>query len=219
MRHELIVLPQRSPPHHRRHKVMLALIAIATVTLALCVRLYPARTSHARPPWIYGARTARFTVVEFADLQCAFCRMYFPTLHAWIDAHPDVKLEWRHLPLAEHQPAATQAARLAECAGEFGGPQLFWWTVEWLYQHPSTQIAHPEGLYPASAARAIHSCLQSDRPDTIIRRQMTEATQDAITATPTLRLLDQRDGRAITLMGMVSPDALSSAIDALATSN
>ena len=33
----------------------------------------------------------------------------------------------------------------------------------------------------------------------------------------TLRLLDRRTGRAMTLTGVVSPDVLSSAIDALAT--
>jgi protein-disulfide isomerase len=216
MRHDLIVLEKPSPDYH---VARLGVIAITAVALLLCLHIYRPRTSHFQPPWSYGAPTARFTVVEFADLQCPYCRMYFPTLHAWIDAHPDVNWQWRHLPLAEHEPAATQAARLAECAGEFGGSRLFWWTVEWLYQHPSTQIVHPESLYPVPAAISIRSCLQSDRPDAIVRRQMTEAAQDAITGTPTLRLLDHRDGRTATLVGRVSPDDLSSAIDALATPN
>ncbi len=223
MSYELIVLPTRSSLLYKRHRVLvLSMIVITTVAVVLWLGRYlsgPHAAYNAHPPWIYGTPTARFTVVEFADLQCAYCRMYFPTLHAWIDAHPDVNWEWRHLPLAEHEPAATQAARLAECAGEFGGPRLFWWTVQWLYQHPSEQIAHPDALYQPPAAEAIRACLQSDRPGAIVRRQLTEATQEAITATPTLRLLDRRDGRAVTIAGMVSPDVLSSAVDALATSN
>jgi protein-disulfide isomerase len=221
MSHELITLPKSSSP--RRHRVLvLSMIVITTVAIVLwlgpCLNRPP--TAHSgHPPWIYGTPTARFTVIEFADLECAYCAMYFPTLHAWIDAHPDVNWEWRHLPLAEHEPAATQAARLAECAGEFGGSPLFWWTVQWLYQHPGERIARPEGLYRAAAAEAIRKCLQSDRPGAIVRRQRGEATQEAITATPTLRLLDRRDGRAVTVAGIVSPDVLSSALDALANSN
>jgi protein-disulfide isomerase len=223
MSNDLIVLPPRSPLNRSRSVLMLAIVVIAAVTLLIYVGkcLKGARTSHApaRPPWVYGTPTARFTLVEFADLQCAYCRMYFPTLRAWIDAHPDVNWEWRHLPMAAHEPEATEAARLAECAGEVGGSPLFWWTVEWLYQHPSEQIAHPEGLYQAPAAHAIHTCLQTDRPGSIVRQQLIAATQEAITATPTLRLLDRRGGRAVTIAGMVSPDVLSSAVDALATSD
>jgi len=222
MSHDLIVLPARSSLYRQHRVLVLSVIVVATVAFLLWIGRYlnkPHAAYTAHPPWIYGAPTARFTVVEFADLQCAYCRMYFPTLHAWIDAHPDVNWEWRHLPLAEHEPAATQAARLAECAGEFGGSDLFWWTVQWLYQHPSEPIEHPETLYQPPAAEAIRACLHSDRPGAIVRRQLLEATQEAITATPTLRLLDRRDGRAVTVTGIVSPDVLSSAIDALAASN
>jgi protein-disulfide isomerase len=42
----------------------------------------------AGPPWRYGRADARFTVVEYADLECPFCRAYFAVLKRWIDAHP-----------------------------------------------------------------------------------------------------------------------------------
>jgi protein-disulfide isomerase len=220
MSRELIVRPTPLQMPHRHRILALAMIVLVAVALTLCVRGYlngSTTPRGARPPWIYGAPAARFTVVEFADLECAYCRLYFPTLRAWIDAHPDVNWEWRHLPLAEHEPAASQAARLAECAGEVGGAPLFWWTVEWLYQHPNEHMAHPEGLYQARAAKTIRQCLQSERPGAIVREQQSEATRQAITATPTLRLLDRSDGRAVTVTGVVSPDVLSSALDALAT--
>ena len=31
-------------------------------------------TAPAGPPWRYGRADARFTVVEYADLECPFCR-------------------------------------------------------------------------------------------------------------------------------------------------
>lgn len=50
----------------------------------------PAPASASGPPWRYGRDDARFTVVEYADLECPFCRAYFAVLKRWIDAHPDV---------------------------------------------------------------------------------------------------------------------------------
>ncbi|RMV90364.1 DSBA oxidoreductase, partial [Pseudomonas amygdali pv. tabaci] len=67
--------------------------------------------------WVYGSRDARFTIVEYADLECPYCKDYFPQLKAWVDQHPDVNLQWHHLPLPMHEPAASYEARWAECAG------------------------------------------------------------------------------------------------------
>jgi protein-disulfide isomerase len=222
MSHELIVLPARSSLNRHHRVLVLSIIVITTAAAVLWLGrcLNPLPTAHGgRPPWIYGTPNARFTVVEFADLECAYCRMYFPTLHAWIDAHPDVNWEWRHLPLAEHEPAATQAARLAECAGEAGGPRLFWATVEWLYGHPDQPVQPPHDFYSRRDSAAIQTCLQSDRPDAIVRRQVAEARREQITATPTLRVMDRRLGGSVTLIGLVPSDALSSAIDGLAVPN
>ena len=220
MRYDLIVLAKRLPDCHRHYPVVLASALILVVTLVLCLHMHQPRTAHAQqPPWIYGAATARFTVVEFADLECAYCRLYFPTLRAWVNAHPDVNWEWRHLPLAEHEPTATQDAELTECAGEVGGPRLFWSTVDWLYGHPDHRAPRPEGLFNSRVTSAVRACLESNRPQVTIRRQVAEARQEGITATPTLRLTDHHRGQSVVLTGPIPPDILSSAIDALASSS
>lgn len=41
----------------------------------------------------------RMTLVEFADYRCPHCRTAYPTLHAFTQAHPDVKLVFKHFPL------------------------------------------------------------------------------------------------------------------------
>lgn len=222
MSNDLMVRPIRVSMRPRDRMLALAVVTLAAALLTLCARgcLTASRASHGgRPPWIYGAPAARFTVVEFADLECAYCRMYFPTLKAWIDAHPDVNWEWHHLPLAEHEPAASEAARLCECAGEAGGAPLFWWTVEWLYQHPDEHARGLDELYQPATTKAIRKCLQSARPGTVVRNQQEEAAQQTISATPTLRLLDRRDGRTVTVTGVVATDVLSSAIDSLASTH
>src|SRR5690606_1556557 len=69
---------------------------------------------------------ARFTLIEYPDLERPYCQAYFPILMRWIDANPDVNWQWHHLPLAMHDPVATHQARLVECAGETGGHAAFW---------------------------------------------------------------------------------------------
>ncbi|MBN9459666.1 MAG: thioredoxin domain-containing protein [Burkholderiales bacterium] len=171
----------------------------------------------AGPPWRYGRTDARYTVIEYADLECPYCRAYFAVLKRWIDTHPEVGLQWHHLPLPMHEPAASKDARLVECVGEAGGHRAFWQAVEWVYTHTRGDgQGLPEGLRYPDLAPAAQQCLDSDRPDVVIRAQSVAAAQANIKATPTLRLQDREAGKTLLLHGPVEGDALLSAIDLLA---
>lgn len=183
------------------------------------VHSHPNATStpaHSGPPWIYGAQDARFTLVEYADLECPYCQAYFPILRAWIDTHPEVNWQWHHLPLSIHEPATTRDALIAECAGEIGGQSEFWGAVAWIYQHTrgDGQGLPTDAQYPHPSA-ALEACLDGIHPDTLIRAQAEEAAHDGIAVTPSLRLVDHQTGKTLTLHGPVEGDALLSAIDLL----
>lgn len=169
------------------------------------------------PPWRHGRPDARFTVIEYADLECPFCRTYFPVLRRWIDEHPDVALQWHHLPLAMHEPAASAEARLVECIGAAGGDAAFWQAVEWVYTHTlGNGRGLPEELRYPDLSPAAQQCLASERPNAFIRAQAEEASKRGVTATPALFLLDRETGRTLLLHGPVEGDALLSALDLLA---
>ena len=215
----VIATPARWTTHHRF--IQLCLIAIIT---ALLISWAGLRAGHwtqtlGRPPWVYGAPNARFTVIEFSDLECPYCRTYFPILRAWVDAHTDVNWEWRHLPLADHEPRATQSARFVECVGEVSGAQRFWQTVGWLYTHPDHSGLRPEEFVDTSKRALFARCLASERPDATLRNQARDAAQYQVTGTPTLLMLDHEGEHTMMLAGMFSPDALSSALDRLAASS
>lgn len=57
------------------------------------------------PPWQMGNPEGRFTLTLYADLECPFCREYFPQLKHWVGNNTDVALQWHHQPLAAHEPA------------------------------------------------------------------------------------------------------------------
>lgn len=46
-----------------------------------------------------GTGEPKMTLVEFADYLCPHCRHAYPTLHAFTQAHPDVKLVFKSFPL------------------------------------------------------------------------------------------------------------------------
>lgn len=173
------------------------------------------------PPWRYGNADARFTVIQYADLECPYCQAYFPILRQWIDANADVNWQWHHLPLASHEPAATEEARLAECAGETGGHAAFWRTVGWIYEHTRGDgRGLPAGSSLPGMTHALQACLASERADAVVDAQADEAAREGIAATPTLRFVDHQTGRSLLLpAGAIEIDALSSAIDWLAASN
>lgn len=170
------------------------------------------------PPWTYGPADTRFTLTLYADLECPYCQGYLPQLQNWIDHTPEVNLQWRHLPLPLHDPAATQQARLVECVGEAGGATEFWRAIAWVYKNTRSngQGVPPELVFPDHST-ALQNCLNSDRPDAVIHAQKAEAAGSGLTATPSLQLADNLTHNTLQLQGPISGDALLSALDLLAT--
>lgn len=207
-----------------RRRVVLSTIAgialLAVIVTLVGVRHRSPSTPTTVPPWVYGNVQARYTLIEYADLECPYCKAYFPVLKAWIDAHPEVNWQWQHRPLAIHEPAATREARLAECAGRTNGNEEFWRAVAWIYANTR---GNGEGL-PASAvfpetSPKLKSCLDTPAVGKAVQAQAEAAHRAGIDATPTVKLVDRSSGKAIVLEGAVEGDALLSAMDWLADSS
>lgn len=168
------------------------------------------------PPWLLGRNDARYTLTLYADLECPFCKAYFPVIKSWIDGHPDTALIWHHLPLSIHEPAATELAVLAECAGKAGGQSAFWDAVTWIYRHTrSDGRGLPDGMSYPGMIEDIKACIADGRPKTTIQLQAQEGAADGVNATPTVKLQDNNSGKSLILSGPIEGDALLSALDLL----
>lgn len=179
----------------------------------------PAAAKASGPPWTLGLASARFTVVAYADFECPYCQSYLPHLMRWAGETQDVALQWHHLPLPDHEPAASQAAHLAECLGETGGAAAFWQAVTWIYQHTrGNGQGVPPDTKPVWMTPAVQACLASERPQVIVRAQAEEAAAAGIHATPTVQILDRATGQALVLAGPAADDVLLSALDWLTSS-
>ncbi|KAB7773700.1 disulfide bond formation protein DsbA [Xanthomonas sp. LMG 12462] len=168
------------------------------------------------PPWTLGRSDARFTITIYADLECPYCRDYVPQLVRWVGATHDVNLQWHHLPLQAHEPAASQEARLAECAGNERGHAGFWHTVDWIYAHTRAEGrgVSESTRYPDMTPQ-MQACVEGEKSEATVIQQSLQASGTGISGTPTLQLRDRASGNEMRLSGAVPADALMSALDML----
>ena len=80
-----------------------------------------------------GASSAPVTLVEYGDFECPHCgRAYYVTKSLKVRLGPQLRVIYRHFPLATVHPHAGRAAEAAEAAAAQG---TFWPMHDWLYEH------------------------------------------------------------------------------------
>ncbi len=83
--------------------------------------------------WIKGPEDAPITIVEYADFQCPYCSVAAQNLKILLEKYPDdVRVVYRHFPLASIHDKAIPAAQAAEAAG-LQSKDAFWELHDLLY--------------------------------------------------------------------------------------
>ena len=91
--------------------------------------------------WIKGPEDAVITLVEYADFQCPYCSVASQNLKDLLEKYPeDVRVVYRHFPLASIHDKAILAAQGAEAAG-LQGDDYFWNMHDLLYETQSVWSA------------------------------------------------------------------------------
>ena len=84
--------------------------------------------------WIKGPEDAPITIVEYADFQCPYCSVAAQNLKVLLEKYPDdVRVVYRHFPLASIHDKAIPAAQAAEAAG-LQSKDAFWAFHDLLYE-------------------------------------------------------------------------------------
>ncbi|WP_240160537.1 DsbA family protein [Pseudomonas bharatica] len=111
------------------HKIITVLGLGVVLTVVFTLKAISSNLSSYRSTveneWFYGKASARWTITEYADLECPYCRVYTPQLKQWVSEQDNVKLAWHHFPLDIHGAAAVSEARFVQCAGTLGGLRRF----------------------------------------------------------------------------------------------
>lgn len=163
---------------------------------------------------IIGSPDAPVTIVEYADFQCPYCSVIYPTLKK-IVADNNGKVAWvyRNFPLSSIHPQADPAAQAAECVAGLLGNDAFWKFADADFANQGSlndtfyaATARQLGVDPSTFAK----CVASKKYDDRIQADTAEALSSGGQGTP-FSIVIGKDGTEIPFSGAL-PEAQIAAI-------
>ncbi len=172
--------------------------------------------------YIKGDPKAQFTLIEYSDFECPYCKTFHRNAQAFMDKHPEVNWVYRHFPLAFHNPGAQQQAEAVECAGAQGGHDAFWMLTDAIFNNTRSggkglsesrlmDLAQAQGLDMA----AFQSCLASSEHASKVKRQHQGGLAAGVTGTPGSFLVNHRTGKMVSVHGAQPVSALEKALSSI----
>ena len=132
-----------------------------------------------------GEASAKVTIIEFSDFQCPFCSRAEPAVKAVEQTFgKDVRIVWKHLPLAMHANAMP-AALAAEAAREQG---KFWEMHDRLYANQQALSDAAYGQYAKELRldlERFQAALKAPETRRRVEADLAAASAAGVTGTPT----------------------------------
>jgi protein-disulfide isomerase len=157
------------------------------------VRPYDPAVDH-----ILGNPNAPIKIIEYADLECPFCKVFETTMHQVMDYYGksgEVAWVYRPFPLASIHSRAPKEAEAAECAADQGGDTAFFNYIDKVYAvTPSENNLDPAQL-PIIAAdvglnvATFNTCLSSGKYTQKVQNSYNEAIAAGGQGTPYVLIL------------------------------
>jgi protein-disulfide isomerase len=148
-----------------------------------------------------GAAGKDLTIVEFADLQCPFCKVAQTTMDQIVKDFPAAHVVFQQLPLVDIHPSAFKAAAYGVCAQKQGDDAFFKYAAGVFDTQQGLTPATDDTLLRAAALRAgldgdaIALCAKTQATKDIVNADIKLAEDVGINQTPTLVV----NGRPISL--------------------
>jgi len=156
---------------------------------------------------IRGPLDATITLVEYGDFECPHCGAAYPVLESVLESWPnEVRLVYRHFPLATVHPHAQHAAEASEAAAV---QAAFWEMHDMLFENQDTLEDDYLVAYARDLGLDVPQFIQELRDGkhtARVREDFSSGIRSGVNGTPTLYFNGMRFTEAIV------PDALDEAI-------
>lgn len=172
--------------------------------------------------YIKGELKAQFTLIEYSDFECPYCKSFHKNALAFMSNHNEVNWVYRHFPLSFHNPGAQKQAEAAECVGAQKGREAFWRYTDALFERtrsggngfPVTKLA---GLAEEQGVdvKAFETCLSSGQMQKRVETQHQSGLAAGVTGTPGSFLVNNRTGQMVPLNGALPVSALEEALKSI----
>ncbi|SIR00539.1 thioredoxin domain-containing protein [Aquipseudomonas alcaligenes] len=166
----------------------------------------PGEPGGAPDNWIYGARTARFTLIELSDTECPYCRDHFPFVKELVETSGGhINAALMHVPA--HGEASRNQAIGIECAGQLGGSDAAWKYASLVFRNTqSNGKGVPQSLATLAGEiglnnKAFAACLDSPEVVEKVRTDLEQAVKLGVQQTPSTLVLDNETGNSMVLQG------------------
>lgn len=170
---------------------------------------------------IIGNPDAPLKIVEYADLECPYCKVFHETMQQVMDYYgPSGKVAWvfRNFPLGQiHSKAPTEAAA-AECAFDQGGNDAFFRYIKRLFEITPSQNGLDLAKLPQIAsevgldANKLSQCLSANTNQAKVQAQYNEAIAAGLQGTPAVVFMTS-EGAVLSLNGAQPYASMRAAID------
>ncbi|GGB92646.1 hypothetical protein GCM10011352_18380 [Marinobacterium zhoushanense] len=158
--------------------------------------------------YIRGNPDAAFTLIEYSDYECPYCKRFHLTAKEFVEKHPDVNWVYRHFPLNFHNPGAQKEAEAAECAGSLGGSDAFWRYTDLIFERTRSNgkgfpianlgpLAEEIGL----DRQAFDTCMEEERFKDKVLAQTQNGLESGVSGTPGNFLRHNASGEALPIGG------------------
>jgi protein-disulfide isomerase len=157
---------------------------------------------------IRGPKEAAFTLIEYSDYECPYCKRFHATAKALLERNQDVNWVYRHFPLNFHNPGAQKEAEAAECVASLGGNDAFWRYSDIIFERTTSNgKGFPtENLGPLAEEigldrKAFDTCLESGRFKDKVIAQANNGQESGVTGTPGNFLRHNASGQMLPISG------------------
>lgn len=167
---------------------------------------------------IYGHEDARFTLVEYSDLECPYCKQFHSVPKKVVDSSSGlVNWQWKHLPLPFHNPVAAVEAQASECVASIAGNRAFWVYLQQIFEETKgngqgagdlVNIAQSIGVDEDSFSDCVNNGKLRDK----VAADLQHAKDLGVNSTPVTFVVDNRTGQNTLLRGVQSPEAIVTTI-------
>jgi len=171
---------------------------------------------------ILGNPNAPVKVIEYADLECPYCKVFETTMHQVLDYYGQsgqVAWVWRPFPLGQIHSKAPKEAEAAECAAAQGGNTAFFNYVDKLYSITPSENNLDLAQLPVIAQQVgldvnkFNTCLNSGKFASKVQQSYNEAITAGGNGTPYILITRAGSTDAIPLSGAQPYDSMRAAID------
>lgn len=175
---------------------------------------------------IFGNPNAAVHIIEYADLECPYCKNFHVTMHQLMDYYgPSGNVAWifRPFPLAQLHSKAPMEAQAAECAAEQGGSEAFFKYIDRVYEVTPSSNGLDLNQLPVIAEgvgldrKAFESCMASNKYARKIQEAYTAAISEGAQGTPHIVIM--ANGSVVaTLNGNQPYASMRAAVDEILSS-